>query len=415
VDAASLGNSGAGDYVLDDITTVVIMIPTWRLGQTAGPVQTTIFLDDLSLSGAGPVGLAGAPRDNPRQPRIYFVNVPDTGDAEQWRAGGDVSLAAERQIVHAGAQSLRFEARFDQGGRGGGVASIEPTSPASANADRLDFWCYARDVPYLNVIIYDSQGAALVWELGPEQLVVGQWRHIELPFAGKVSFRRPAEAFGPVAIVHFAIGGEEPDSKLAGHERCVWYLDEVHLKGQGPARLNLAAVTPQTPNIGFQGNWLGKGDFTVTPEATVTHGHEKAIRLGGVIDPTLTNQAVATFVLSPEERKTAARFSFWCYPRDVPFLPIVIYDADNDCVSKILDERQLKVGQWNHVTIEFAGMPATGAGNGKMDAVTVIYFVPDPGYDPRRQYLKEKREYVWYLDDLELSGEGPVPLGAGGK
>jgi hypothetical protein len=216
-------------------------------------------------------------------------------------------------------------------------------------------------------------------------------------------------------MVRFAVGGDTPDSRFAERGDYVWYLGGVHLSGRGPAKLGAVAAPSGTQVLKFSGNWLGKGDFTVTPETTVIQGHANCVRTGGVVDPTLANQAVATFVPTPQTGKAAARLTFWCYPRDVAFLPVLIYDADNDCVARILDERQLKVGQWNQVIIEFTGRPKLGSGDGKMDAVTVVYFAPDPGYDPRHKYLTEKREYVWYVDDVEFSGEGPVPLDAGGK
>lgn len=415
LDFAQHENAGTGDYVMDDVIGVSLVFTA--PGGAAGDLPLSLVLDDFSLAGTGPVTLANAPVGGPRKAALAEV-VADTDEITDWRGLSGGVVSADTATFHSGTGSLKLSVQFDPEGRGGGAASaIRPTG-ATWSASGLDFWCLPRDLARLNVILYDTQGTGITYPLAEDQLKVGQWCHLQLDFAKQLSFVGSRGSFGPIQVIHFVIGGAEPDVAFAGKGNCVWHFDDVHLTGQGPVKLaqqgdGMAGVT----DPGGGGVWRSSGPLAVAVDEEMHRDQDSALRLTAALDPQVPNAGSAWYAPEPGNAGPAARLTFWCYPRDVAFLPVAVHDGQRNIVGTLLDERRLKVGQWSQITLEFSEMQNLGSGTGKLGAVSKVYFTPDPSWDRQHLYLKEKKEYVWYLSGLKLEGEGPVqlrPRAAGG-
>ena len=66
----------------------------------------------------------------------------------------------------------------------------------------------------------------------------------------------------------------------------------------------------------------------------------------------------------------------------------------------------------DHVVIDVGKTGKAGPDADAQGRIARIFFVPGPSWDEGHRYISGKQEYVWYLDDLELSAPSDSPKGA---
>ena len=158
--------------------------------------------------------------------------------------------------------------------------------------------------------------------------------------------------------------------------------------------------------------WMPFG-VTVGEEIETVHDGPTSMRLSTVIDELggRGSGGHANLIPPADAPWLGGRLVFWCFPRDIAFLPVIVNSKNKVQLSAVLGPEDLKVGQWNRAEILFekAHQTTTTQGETFGEIVSVI-FVPHTSWDLQHEYLKEPGEYVWYIDDVHVEGDGPVRL-----
>jgi hypothetical protein len=87
---------------------------------------------------------------------------------------------------------------------------------------------------------------------------------------------------------------------------------------------------------------------------------------------------------------------FWVKP-DAPYLSPQILDSDGTQVG--IDVEDLKVGEWNLVSLEVDSMPVINPGDDGMlsDMNNLILAV-----HPNKTGLRDSQDYIYYIDDIKM-------------
>jgi hypothetical protein len=147
-------------------------------------------------------------------------------------------------------------------------------------------------------------------------------------------------------------------------------------------------------------------------DATMVREGDTSIRLSAEIDPADPAKggghvAVGAPAFHPW---TGDRLVFWCLPQ-AAFLPVTVNGSNGVQLVKVLDENDLKVGEWNRVEIALGQMTQTDSVTANtLDQIGTVMFMLYAAWDPGRTHLRDAGEYVWYIDDLHFEGTGPVSL-----
>ncbi|MBM3475026.1 MAG: hypothetical protein FJX75_17325 [Armatimonadetes bacterium] len=157
--------------------------------------------------------------------------------------------------------------------------------------------------------------------------------------------------------------------------------------------------------------WLPTG-IQAQIDDTVAHEGASSVRVTADIDPGDPKRAGGTVAVAHGAGTSwlGDRLVFWCFPKTTAYLPVLIYDASGIQLVKVLDARSLTVGEWNRVEIVLAEAQRGGGDGDTFGEIISVIFVPHAQWDGPRRYFRAPGEYVWYIDDLHVEGEGPVML-----
>jgi len=158
--------------------------------------------------------------------------------------------------------------------------------------------------------------------------------------------------------------------------------------------------------------WMPFG-VTVDAETETVHDGPTSMRLSTVIDELGGRGSGGHANLIPPQDAPwlGDRLVFWCFPRDAAFLPVIVNSKNNLQLSTVLGPEQLKVGQWNRVETLFRKAHQTTTTQGEtFGEIASVIFVPHTSWDRQREHIKQPGEYVWYIEDVHVEGEGPVRL-----
>ncbi len=411
-DFATLRNTGRGNFVMGKLAVIGLSV----ISHLESGTKIQALIDDMTFQIGDPVRTADAPPGQAAlQPRR-----PVAGKSEAtWRPSG-VTVTPDEKTTDDGRPSVRLSANITEfGGKGsGGHVNFSPPADAHWLGDRLVFWCFPRDVAFLFIIIHDKDGVMLSSRLETDDLVVGQWNRVEVLFAEANRFdTSERDAFGEVARVFFVPhtdwDRERKYFKQPGEY--VWYIADMHVEGDGPAPLpaRVAQLPPAGTTDENGASWYARKAVSLVADAETVHDGRTSMRLSAVIEGFAGEGSGghATLIPPRDAPWLGERLVFWCFPRDVAFLPVIINSKDHVQLSTVLGPDDLVVGEWNRVEIPFeeAHQTATTLAE-EFGEIGLVFFVPHTSWDRQREYLKQPGEYVWYIDEVHVEGEGPFRL-----
>ena len=413
---AQLDNRGQGNFVMEELNRFTVSVG----GTQESGVTVQVQVGPVQLAVGPPVRMRNAPPgDAALQPlSAQSITGTEEGDGAAWQPWNGATVALDQETVQEGRTSVRLGVRVtDLEGQGsGGNVSVIPPEGAQWLGDRLIFWCFPRDVAFLPVIINDRDGTQISKVLKAPDLVVGQWNRVEIRFADAIysgtGDRQLGEVGSVVFVPHTSWDHERAFLTQAGEY--VWYLDGLHLEGEGPVELRTASAIAQPPAAAGGLTWMPVKDVTVAGDEAAAHEGEPGACLTATIGQVEGEGSGGQIIMAPPEGETwlGDRLVFWCLPKDVPFLPVIVNDKDGTQVARALTERDLRVGEWNRVEIPFGqARQAWGAQDLEFGAVGSVLLLPYTAWDMGHRYLKEPGEYTWYIADLHVEGQGPVDLG----
>jgi len=415
-DFAALDNRGEGNFVMEALQRLTVSV----FAGPGGDKTVTLVVQPPELLAGGPTRMANAPPgDAALQPlSAQRITGTEEGDGATWQPWDGATVALDRETVHEGETSVRLGVRVTtlEGEGSGGNVSVVPPEGAQWLGDRLVFWCFPRDAAFLPVIINDRNGTQISEVLKPPGLVVGQWNRVEIPFADAIYAGTGDKQLDEVGSVVFIphTGWDHEGAFLTRPGEYVWFIDGLHVEGQGPVAVGASVPLAQPPAIPGGLIWMPVKGATVAWDEAVAHEGEPAARLTVTIGQGEGEGSGGHIVAAPPQGETwlGDRLVFWCLPKDVPFLPVIVNDKDGTQVATVLAERELKVGEWNRVEIPFAAArQGWGAEDLQFGEVGSVLLLPYTAWDTDHTHLKVPGEYTWYIADLHVEGQGPVDLG----
>jgi hypothetical protein len=407
------------DDVFDAVKVINLVVsPAWDRERRyfEEPGDYGFAIAGLHLEGEGSVHL---------KPRPAGAVPPLQDDRlSMWFPYGAMRAEREPEQTHEGQLTVRLTAAIDdpKDQQAGGHAIVRPLETQPWLGDRLVFWCYPRDVAWLPVIVVDQAQTQVSKELRSPELVVGQWNRVEIPFRSNRSPGVNTDTFGQVEGILFA-GSPNADYEgryLTRAGEYVWYIADLHVEGKGPVKLDPAPTaqravwTGQTIDVLDENGarWTPYPPLSMARDTEVVHEGKSGIRVSVKIDPGVPKGSGGTgWVRPPEgEKWLGDKLVFWCYPRDVAFLPIIANDSAHNQIAVRIGPEQLKVGQWNRVEVDLRENAPVTLRSDTFGDIAYVYVVPDTSWDFEHEYLVKPGEYVWYLEDMHVEGAGPIEL-----
>lgn len=159
-------------------------------------------------------------------------------------------------------------------------------------------------------------------------------------------------------------------------------------------------------------NWMPFG-VSIAHDGETVHDGQTSMRVSAVIDELGPKRSGghATLVPRADAHWLGDRLVFWCFPRDLAFLPVIINSRNGMQLSVVLGPEQLTVGKWNRVEALFTQAHQTATTvEDSFGEVASVLFLPSTTWDLQGEHIKQAGEYVWYIDDVHVEGEGPVKL-----
>jgi hypothetical protein len=408
VDFSKMRNQGGGDHIMRLLAAIGISL--WRPEpRPGGKVQ--VALRDLELRTGSPVRTADAPAGWEMPPlRTHATDEHGSG----WASAGWVQIAADPNLPHEGEPSIRMSIQIEDLERPrSGSACVLPPAPGKWRGERLVFWCYPHDVPFLPIIINSVDHTQLSAVVGPEQLKVGEWNRVEVDLAKAAVGVRYNNVFSEARSVVLFISpqwdAEHAYFRKAG--RYTFNIADLHFEGEGPVQLPVPKPSRPPALTDENGTfWGATVPAKVDVDTEVVHEGRTSMRLSVQIDPTDPKGSGGWTAVRPPagEHWLGDKLVFWCYPRDAAFLPIIANDPDRVQLFALVGPDQLKVGQWNHVEVDLRSAPPPASRAESFGEISSIYIVPHSAYDQERRYLTKAGEYVWYIEDVHAEGQGPI-------
>ena len=420
---ASMAGAAPADLVMGQLNSIALFLqPPIPLGDA--PLE--IVVSDLKLKRGEPVRTANAPEDEgAAQPQPGGMVIDQGG----WRwlpTGGQVRL--DDTVVREGVPSVRVSAEIDPSAPGAApksVMALPPTEGGPWLGNRLVFWCFPKTTPHLEVLIGSlrgtpvstvpdgdkgtlthtkADGMALIKVLDADDLTVGAWNHVEVVLADVKNRINMRDTFGEVTSVMFTPGlpeqgGREAFSKPGEY---VWYIDGLHLEGQGPVILRRPA--PAIPDLGLDAVWSTEGGCALQAEAQTTATGPGALRMDVAFTEDPDSGGEARAVPPAGGAWLGTRLRFACRAENVPLLTVTACDSDGTTVSWRLDQRDLVPGQWQSMELSPETQPNMALGDDRMDDIASLVFSCSRRSDFLGRWTGAGVVGTWYLDDLQIEG-----------